>query len=221
MGDIITWIIYIILGFVALKLIGKFLERFIWIPILMVLGIFILGWISDGFWNGLIFAAILGFILLVVIGMSSDDDNSTTTTKRRSNVTPQADYSNLTTSQAYNKSVDLINSHILRYSDTEWMRPYIEYWNECWKKWDGVTVQHYSNGFYFGEVRNGRRNGAGCYVWNDRSIFVGEWEDGDKHGDGINADGKGYVEFTHYEHDRKVNQSTIRYSSGKTDHKWL
>lgn len=43
----------------------------------------------------------------------------------------------------------------------------------------------YSNGYYLGEVMNGKPSGNGKYVWNNGSTFVGTWADGEVNGSGI------------------------------------
>lgn len=84
MGTLIQWAIYIFIGFVALKLIGKLLAKFILIPIIMVVGIFILGCYTGGFWNGVGWAVLLSFILLIVIGIGDDTPESKGSGKRSS-----------------------------------------------------------------------------------------------------------------------------------------
>ncbi len=84
MGTMIRWGIYIFIGLVVLKLIGKLLAKYILIPVIMVSGIFILGWISSGFWNGVGCAVLLAVILLVVIGIGDDSPEPKGSSGRRS-----------------------------------------------------------------------------------------------------------------------------------------
>lgn len=43
----------------------------------------------------------------------------------------------------------------------------------------------YSNGYYLGEVVNGKPSGNGKYVWTNGSTFEGTWVDGEVNGSGI------------------------------------
>lgn len=43
----------------------------------------------------------------------------------------------------------------------------------------------YSNGYYLGEVIDGKPSGNGKYVWNNGSTFEGTWVDGEVNGSGI------------------------------------
>lgn len=44
---------------------------------------------------------------------------------------------------------------------------------------------NYNNGYYIGQVTNGRANGMGTFYWNDGSKFEGIWENGIIHGNGL------------------------------------
>ncbi len=42
----------------------------------------------------------------------------------------------------------------------------------------------YSNGYYVGEFKNGKKDGIGTYYWNDGDKYTGGWKDGKIHGIG-------------------------------------
>lgn len=60
-------------------------------------------------------------------------------------------------------------------------------------------LEEYSNGFYLGEIRNGKRNGYGFYYWfpdnrNDNLrgvLHMGYWRDGDERGEGFHLESNG------------------------------
>lgn len=74
MWTIILCIAGIFIGLVLLKLIGQLLAEYVIIPIILVVAIFVLGWISSGFWSAVGWAFLLGVILLVLIALGSDED---------------------------------------------------------------------------------------------------------------------------------------------------
>ncbi|MDR0743961.1 MAG: hypothetical protein LBF05_06370 [Tannerella sp.] len=63
---------------------------------------------------------------------------------------------------------------------------------------DTFKRKNYSNGFYFGSIKDEERHGFGYYVWNDDSIYAGYWIDNKKDGDGIFIDSDGSVRFEKY-----------------------
>ena len=46
------------------------------------------------------------------------------------------------------------------------------------------VTQRYGNGYYVGEIANGKRHGHGTYYWNNGDVYEGEWKDGEKTGQG-------------------------------------
>ncbi len=44
---------------------------------------------------------------------------------------------------------------------------------------------NYANGYYIGQVLNGKAHGMGTYYWNDGSKFEGNWVNGVIHGNGL------------------------------------
>lgn len=46
------------------------------------------------------------------------------------------------------------------------------------------THDEFSNGYYKGEEKNGKRNGIGTYVWKDGASYTGGWLNNEKHGVG-------------------------------------
>jgi hypothetical protein len=47
------------------------------------------------------------------------------------------------------------------------------------------SVRYYKNGYYKGEMLNGRANGIGTFFWDDGDSFAGEWKDDKRTGFGI------------------------------------
>ena len=43
----------------------------------------------------------------------------------------------------------------------------------------------YDNGYYIGELKNGKRHGKGTYYWNAGDKYEGEWKNGKRNGYGI------------------------------------
>lgn len=81
----------------------------------------------------------------------------------------------------------------------------------------GYSLQEYSNGFYLGDLLNGKRHGYGFYYWYpankariaDGTLYMGYWRDGEKNGEGFHlkhdgtcyhgefADGKYHCNHAH------------------------
>lgn len=53
-----------------------------------------------------------------------------------------------------------------------------------------ITVW-YNGDIYVGDYKNGKRHGNGCYLWSNHDYYIGEWKNDNKRGKGImhNADG--------------------------------
>ena len=54
----------------------------------------------------------------------------------------------------------------------------------------GYELVDYSNGFYLGQIKDGKRDGYGTYLWyatedEDICFYSGYWKDGDFNGDGF------------------------------------
>jgi hypothetical protein len=50
---------------------------------------------------------------------------------------------------------------------------------------DGRNTQvNYFNGTYKGEIKDGKRNGYGEFIYSDGNVYVGEWKNGRKNGHG-------------------------------------
>lgn len=96
------------------------------------------------------------------------------------------------------------NIEAKNYLDSQTKRTANELMKQCFLGYN-KKVFLYDNGFYHGEVLNGRRNGAGVYVWPkdnmtpnasyslsdcDFSAYFGQWKDNVKNGRGL------YVIFT-------------------------
>lgn len=62
----------------------------------------------------------------------------------------------------------------------------------------------YSNGYYKGEEKNGKRNGIGTYVWNSGSSYTGGWLDNDKHGVGKYTYSDGDYDWSVWEHGKEI-----------------
>lgn len=84
------------------------------------------------------------------------------------------------------------------------------------------SLQEYSNGFYLGEVLNGKRHGYGFYYWypksssriSDGTLYMGYWKDGEKQGEGFNLNHDGtcyHGDFSngeyHCEHAHVINRN--------------
>lgn len=55
------------------------------------------------------------------------------------------------------------------------------------------VLQLYSNGFYYGPLYDGKRNGCGAYYWDDGGFYLGDWIGGERSGEGLFVDGDGYI----------------------------
>lgn len=63
------------------------------------------------------------------------------------------------------------------------------------QEYDGKNVlQLYSNGFYYGSLSDGKRNGCGAYYWDDGDFYLGDWESGERTGEGLFIRG-GYIYY--------------------------
>lgn len=65
----------------------------------------------------------------------------------------------------------------------------------------------YDNGYYVGQMKNGKRDGIGTYYWKSGAKYTGGWKNGGKHGVGkyIYSDGDEYW----YLYDNDVNKHTL------------
>ena len=56
----------------------------------------------------------------------------------------------------------------------------------------------YDNGYYIGEMRNGKRHGIGTYKWDSGASYTGGWKEGEKHGVGRYVYDDGDVDIDMY-----------------------
>lgn len=55
-------------------------------------------------------------------------------------------------------------------------------WQFCVEEW--AEIRRYFNGLYVGEYENGRKHGTGKFVYGDGRVYEGEWKDGKQNGNG-------------------------------------
>ena len=53
----------------------------------------------------------------------------------------------------------------------------------CAKNYIGLTDKGY-DGLYFGEKKDGIRHGQGEMIWTDGTVYKGEWQNWEPHGQG-------------------------------------
>lgn len=74
--------------------------------------------------------------------------------------------------------------------------------------------EDYSNGYYVGDFRNGKRHGTGTYRWNDGDIYYGHWVNGERTGYGIYEYDDGAVYEGGFETGRLSGYGVMKYANG-------
>ena len=70
------------------------------------------------------------------------------------------------------------------FARTKYTKYYITSHGYGFRKAKFETRDTFSNGYYKGETKNGKRDGIGTYVWNDGASYSGGWLNNTKHGVG-------------------------------------
>lgn len=93
-----------------------------------------------------------------------------------------------------------------------------------------LDIKPYTNGFYIGTLSKERKEyGYGAMLWDNGTVYIGEWKDGEEHGEegihiypngivylGRYAHGKEHGEGKKYEHHIGLEMHVI-YSEGKLE----
>ncbi|MDR2774707.1 MAG: hypothetical protein LBC19_08205 [Tannerella sp.] len=80
----------------------------------------------------------------------------------------------------------------------------------------GKQYVRYNDGYYFGAIRNGTRNGSGKYCWNNGDVYDGDWVNGKQHGRGTARFG-GEVYKGEWKDGEPAGKITHYHASGSTE----
>lgn len=72
----------------------------------------------------------------------------------------------------------------------------------------------FNNGYYEGELKNGRIHGKGTYIWNSGDKYVGEWDNGNFNGFGTYYYSNGDRYEGQWQNDKKHGKGTYYYKDG-------
>ena len=59
------------------------------------------------------------------------------------------------------------------------------YWRGEGEEFPNYAYRSFDEGCYYGEMLGGTRDGYGSFVWDNGTIYTGEWEDGERYGIGV------------------------------------
>ena len=60
------------------------------------------------------------------------------------------------------------------------------------------------DGTYVGQLKDGKMNGNGKFIWNDGSFYDGEFKNNKRHGIGNSKDKNGNIEVAKWVDDNKI-----------------
>lgn len=72
-----------------------------------------------------------------------------------------------------------------------------------------MARQEFNNGFYEGDIVDGKRHGKGTYTWNDGQKYTGEWRNGDRTGYGKYYWADGAVYEGQYTLNKKMEEANM------------
>lgn len=88
------------------------------------------------------------------------------------------------------------------------------------KEFEGNGYCQYDDSYYIGEIKNGKRNGYGTYVWLNANTankeYSGEWLDGNYHGKGVMLYRNGDKYDGEWVKNNKEGQGIMQYANGDT-----
>ncbi|MDR0743846.1 MAG: hypothetical protein LBF05_05780 [Tannerella sp.] len=89
------------------------------------------------------------------------------------------------------------------------------YLNPCENShYDSFIMDEYPNGFYFGCMKDEKKHGFGYFIWNDDTMYVGDWKDDDLDGDGIYFRPNEYILFGKFSAGKPNGRCFIRNNNG-------